>query len=94
MYRIKGSFPGSRRKLEIEWDDGVITGDDDAVFGLITMAETAEDIGFPGMRIFSGMAILGDGTATWVFINRIMDDVEIILGKLPKLPKTPKGSIQ
>ena len=95
MYRIEGKFPGApKRKLQIQWDDGIITGDDDAVFGLLNSAKDGVDVGWPGMASFDGMQILQDGTATWVLINRIMIDVEVIAGSLPPIPKASKGGIQ
>lgn len=81
--------------IRIRWEDGVITGNDVyAVTRLISETRTTLPVNVPAGPSWSGPAIIQNAIPVFMLADYLFDDVELVSGELPPLPKLPEGAIR
>ena len=80
--------------LHLEWHDGIVTGDVQAVKFVVRMADVSM-IAVPGMPTFQGTDILEHAGAFYMLCTQLFDEVEVTEGELPDWSDEdlPEGAI-
>jgi len=94
MFAIRGKFRGKDEQFVLAWNDGVLSGDERAVFLAEMEAEFSNgEAGCSEFFRVGKQEILSTEGCCLHMLQRMFDEVELIAGEMPEQSPLPEGAI-